>query len=260
MVRPEQTRVLLDKEDFDAVLFDMDGVVTRTAGLHSVAWKQAFDELLQADSPPPGPAKLFDPEADYWRYVDGKPRYDGVVSFLSSRGIALPYGSPSDPPGIETVCALGNRKESFFQALLQSQGVDVFPPTLELVRSLIAAGIKTGVFSASKNAPQVLAAADLLALFDARVDGLDAERLGLAGKPDPATLLELARRLGASPQRAVVVEDAIAGVQAGRAGGFRLVIGVNRSGDPGVLLEHGADLEVRDLRQVGLATNNNQGV
>ena len=187
--------------------------------------------------------------------MDGKPRYDGVVSFLASRNIALPYGFPDDPPGTETVCGLGNRKESLFQALLDSKGVDVFPSTLELIRSLRAAGLKIGIFSASRHAGQILAAAGLLELFDAKMNGLDAARLRLPGKPDPATLLELARRLGTSPQRGAVVEDAIAGVQAGRAGRFHLVIGVNRSANRGVLSEKGADIEVGDLSEVGLATN-----
>ena len=257
MHEPDRNKVLLRKKDFDAVLFDMDGVVTRTATLHAAAWKQTFDEFLRARPSAQGPLKLFDLELDYQRYVDGKPRYDGAVSFLASRGISLPYGTPNDHPGTETVCAVGNRKESFFQGLLESRGVDVFPSTLELLRSLRGAGLKTGIFSASRHAGQVLATANVLSLFDAKVDGLDADRLGLPGKPDPATLLELARRLGAMPRRVAVVEDAIAGVQAGRAGHFRLVIGVNRSNTQGMLLDNGADVEVADLIEVGLAMNSN---
>ena len=257
MLRRGQIKVLLDKDDFDAVLFDMDGVVTRTATLHAAAWKASFDEFLRARAAPGESFRPFDVEGDYLRYVDGKPRYDGVISFLASRGISLPYGSPGDPAAAMTACGLGNLKELSFQRLLASRGVDIFGSTLDLIRALRAAGIKTGIFSASRHANQILRSANILSLFDGKVDGLDAERLGLPGKPNPATLLELARRLGASPKRAAVVEDAIAGVQAGRAGGFALVVGVNRSGNQGILLENGADVEVKDLSEVELATDVN---
>jgi alpha,alpha-trehalase len=190
---------------------------------------------------------------DYLSYVDGKPRYDGVFSFLASRGLSLPYGSPNDPPESETVCGLGNRKDLAFQRLLDSGSVEVFDSTIELILALRKAGLKTGLFSASRNAGQVLSAAEVLTLFDAKVDGVDAERLALPGKPQPATLLELARRLSVLPARTAVVEDAVAGVQAARAGRFALVIGVNRNTRQGILLENGADVEVTDLREVQLA-------
>lgn len=253
-MRPEgRITVELSKERLDAVIFDMDGVVTRTATLHAAAWKELFDAFLEARGIRDGSFQPFDAE-DYQRYVDGKPRYDGVISFLASRGISLPYGSADDPPQYETVCGLGNRKDAFFQRLMASKGVDVFESTVKLIRHLRAAGVKTGIFSASRNAQTVLLAAKVLSLFDAKVDGTDGDKLNLPGKPDPATLLELTRRLGVLPDRTAVVEDAIAGVQAGRAGGFALVIGVNRSSIPRVLIENGADLEVTDLGEVGVAS------
>ena len=241
----------LSRTETDAVLFDMDGVITRTASVHAAAWKQTFDEYLEAHSKP-GPFQPFDIEGDYLRYVDGKARYDGVISFLSSRGIQLPYGRPDDPPLAETVCGLGNRKDRFFLELITRDGVGVFESSIRLIQRLKQAGFRTGIFSASRNAETVLRAAGVLEVFDARVDGKDAERLHLPGKPAPAMLLELAGRLGAKPGRAVIVEDAIAGVQAGSAGGFHLVIGVNRGSRPGLLTENGADVEVRDLCEVGL--------
>ncbi len=243
--------VTLSRNETDAVLFDMDGVVTRTASVHAAAWKRTFDEYIEALSKP-GPFQPFDIEGDYLRYVDGKARYDGVISFLSSRGIQLPYGQPDDPPLAATVCGLGNRKDRFFLDLITRDGVEVFESSLRLIQRLKQAGFRTGIFSASRNAETVLRAAGVLEIFDARVDGKDAERLDLPGKPAPAMLLELASRLGAKPGRAVIVEDAIAGVQAGRAGGFRLVIGVNRGSTVGMLIGNGANLEVRDLCEVGL--------
>ena len=246
---------IVPRNGLDAVLFDMDGVVTRTATVHSAAWKQVFDAFLAERASHGQPFSPFDPLAEYLLYVDGKPRYDGVSSFLSSRDISLPYGSPDDAPGSETICAVGNRKDAVFQQLLQEGGVEVFESTVQLLSGLRQAGLKTGVFSASRHAEQVLSAANVISLFDAKVDGLDADRLGLPGKPDPATLIELARRLGVHPNRAAVIEDAVAGVQAGRAGLFALVIGVNRAGKQGVLLENGADVEVKDLVEVRLEKN-----
>ena len=179
------------------------------------------------------------PEADYLRHVDGRPRYDGVAAFLASRGITVPWGDPDHPPGRETVCGLGNTKDGHFTAYLRDHGAKAFPTSAALVRRLRAAGIRTAVVSASRNMLAVLASAGLRGLFDAEVDGLEAERRGLAGKPDPALFLEAARRLGVEPARAAVVEDALAGVEAGRRGGFGLVIGVNR-GDQAAALASGA--------------------
>ncbi len=246
-------KATISPSEVDAVIFDMDGVVTQTAKVHAAAWKQLFDEYLkEREQRGDGPFAPFDIDADYRRYVDGKPRYDGVVSFLASRGISLPYGEPDDPAERETVCGLGNRKDAYFWQRLSAQGVEAYESTVALLRRLRGMGIKTGIFSASKNAEAVLKAANVLDLFDVKVDGMDAEELGLPGKPDPAVLLEAARRLHVDPGRAVVVEDAIAGVQAGRAGRFSMVIGVNRSGQAGVLLENGADVEVVDLSEVKL--------
>jgi len=173
-----------------------------------------------------------------------------VVSFLESRGISLDYGDPGDPPDKQTVCGLGNRKNRYFTQHLAEHGVEIYESTVDLIRGLRAKGMKTAIFSASKNCEAVLKAANVSELFDAKVDGVDADKLGLPGKPDPAVLLEAARRLEVAPGRAVIVEDAIAGVQAGRAGRFGLVIGVNRSAESGVLGKNGADVEVTDLREV----------
>jgi beta-phosphoglucomutase family hydrolase len=234
----------------DAVVFDLDGVVTDTATVHAAAWKQLFDAFLQARTAAAGePFRPFTDE-DYRRYVDGKPREDGVRSFLESRGIALPEGAPSDPPERATVRGLGSRKNALFLQLLEQQGAAPFPSTVELVRELGRRGIRTGVISASRNAAAVLAAAGLDDLFRARVDGADADRLGLPGKPDPAVFLEAARRLGAEPAQTAVVEDAVAGIEAGRRGGFGLVVGVDRTGHPDALRESGADVVVSDLGQL----------
>jgi alpha,alpha-trehalase len=236
----------LDK--VDAVIFDMDGVVTDTARTHAAAWKRLFDEFLRERADRSGePFQPFDSGADYLRYVDGKPRYDGVQSFLASRGILLPYGHPDDPPDRETVCGLGNRKNRYFRASLEQEGVKPYQSTVDFIRMLKAQGIRTAVISSSRNSVEVLEAAQVRDLFDAKVDGVDAEELGLTGKPDPAIFLEAARRLGVEPARAIVVEDAIAGVEAGRRGGFALVVGVDRVGHAEELKEWGADVVVPDL-------------
>ncbi len=252
--------VTISKSEFDAVIFDMDGVVTRTATVHAAAWKRLFDEYLQERAAREDePFRPFDADSDYRRYVDGKPRYDGVVSFLESRGISLAYGDPGDPPDKQTVCGIGNRKNRYFTEHLEERGVDAYESTVNLIRDLRARGMKTAIFSASRNCQAVLKAANVSGLFDARVDGVDADELGLLGKPDPAVLLEAARRLQVPPERAVIVEDAIAGVQAGHAGRFGLVIGVNRSGETGVLRKNGADVEVTDLKEVTLADEGHIG-
>lgn len=238
--------------DYDAVLFDLDGVLTATAKLHAAAWKRMFDEYLKKRSETTGePFVPFQP-ADYQRYVDGKLRYDGVRGFLASRGIKLPDGDQSDPPGRETVCGLGNRKNKLVMELITTQGVEVFPGSVEFARRLRAAGTKTAVVSSSKNCALVLRAAGIEQLFDRRLDGWTTERLGLRGKPAPDTYLEAARQLGIAVSRAVVVEDAISGVEAGRAGGFGLVIGIDRKGDAAALKAAGADIVVQDLGELVL--------
>ncbi|WP_406277021.1 trehalose-phosphatase [Nocardia sp. NBC_00881] len=242
----------IDTRHYDAVIFDMDGVVTDTAAIHAAAWMELFDDFLTRRPAGAGQDRSPFTETDYLRFVDGKPRYRGVADFLAARGIALPWGDSSDPETAETVCGLGNRKDRLFWDRIALGGVPVFESTVTLIRQLRAAGIRTGVFSASRHCAQLLTTAGIADLFAARVDGIAAEELGLLGKPDPAMLLEAARRLDAEPDRTVVVEDAEAGVTAGRSGGFALVIGVDRHANAARLLAQGADVVVEDLGRVKL--------
>ena len=232
---------------YDAVLFDLDGVLTATARLHAAAWTRLFDGYLAERAAARGePFRRFEP-GDYAQYVDGRPRYDGVRTFLASRRITLPDGEPDDAPGRETVCGLGNRKQAFFHEVLASEGVDTIPGTVTVVHHLRRLGVRTAVVSSSRNCAAILEAAGIAGLFELQVDGVVAEGKGLAGKPAPDTFLHAARALGVAPSRAVVVEDAIAGVAAGRAGGFALVVGIDRAGAPDDLARAGADLVVTDL-------------
>ena len=234
-------------ERFDAVLFDLDGVLTATAKVHAVAWKKTFDAYLRKRAEQKGePFVPFDIAEDYKHYVDGKLRNDGVDSFLRSRDINLPWGDPSDPPDAETVCGIGSQKNIMVVEAIESEGVEVFEGSVKLVRHLRAAGIRTAVVSASRNCEATLKSAGIADLFEVRVDGVVAGELDLPGKPAPDTFLKAAELLGVEPARAVVVEDAVSGVKAGRAGGFGLVIGVDRKGDPGSLSENGADIVVED--------------
>jgi alpha,alpha-trehalase len=236
---------------FDAVLFDLDGVLTATAKVHAAAWKRMFDDYLQKRAAAKNePFRAFDIQTDYKQYVDGKLRHEGVRSFLESRRIELPFGDPADPPAHETICGLGNRKNELILAVLKSDGVDVYEGSVDFARHLHGQGIKTAIVSASRNCKAVLEAAGIADLFDFRMDGEVAGRLKLAGKPAPDTFLAAAKELGVDPRRAVVVEDAVAGVQSGRAGGFGLVIGVDREGHPDVLKKAGADFVVSDLREL----------
>ena len=240
----------LSPSRLDAVVFDMDGVVTDTARVHSAAWKLMFDDWLRERAAQSGtPFEPFTPE-DYRRYVDGKRREDGVAAFLASRGIELPPGHADDPPDRETLAGLGARKNAYFLQRLRTDGTDAYPGTVALVRALQAAGIGTAIITASRNCDDVLAAAGIPDLFPVRVDGQVAAQLGLPGKPDPAVFVEAARRLGASPRRTAVVEDALAGVEAGRRGGFALVVGVDRTGHAEELRRAGADLVVGDLAEL----------
>jgi beta-phosphoglucomutase family hydrolase len=232
---------------FDGLILDMDGVVTDTASVHSRVWKQVFDAFLVGHQP--GPVDPFTDD-DYLHYVDGRTRWDGVVTFLASRDLALPPGAPLDPSGEATSWALANRKNDLFLAALEQQGVRAFPTTLDLVRRRRAHGVRTAVVTASRNAGKILAAAGVEGLFDAVIDGSEIERLGLAGKPDPATFVEAAHRLDLEPARCVVVEDALAGVEAGRRGGFGLVVGVDRVGQADALKRAGADVVVADLAEL----------
>ena len=240
--------------DYDAVLFDLDGVLTKTAQVHAAAWKRLFDGFLEPRAAKAGkPFVPFDIDADYLRYVDGKSRSDGVAAFLESRGIKLPIGSPGDGSEVQSVHSLGNLKDQYFLDDLKRDGVETYEAAIDLVRELRAEEIKTAVVSSSNNCAAVLEAAGISNLFDARVDGKDITALELHGKPAPDAFLEAARRVGAEPARAVVVEDAIAGVEAGRAGRFGCVIGVDRHEQAQALRDGGADVVVTDLAQVRIA-------
>jgi beta-phosphoglucomutase family hydrolase len=241
----------VSRDHFDAVLFDLDGVLTDTAKIHAACWKQAFDEFLKRRaSATAEPFKPFDLQIDYEDYVDGQLRYDGVRSFLDSRSIQLPEGEPDDPPEKETLYGLGNRKNDLFNQVLEKGGIEVFEGSMAWIRQLRLAGINTAVVSASKHCQAIIETAGIADQFDARVDGKVAEELKLPGKPAPDTYLQAAKMLGVKPERAVVVEDALSGVEAGRNGGFGLVIGVDRKGHADAFLEHGADVVVRDLEEM----------
>lgn len=246
--------VTLRPQDFDAVLFDLDGVLTRTASVHAAAWKKLFDNFLAQRAAHGGAAFVpFDIDADYRRHVDGKPRHDGVSAFLASRGIALPFGAPQDAPDAQTVRALGKLKDRYFTQHLEQHGVELYEASIALVRTLRAHDVRTAVVSSSNNCAAVLDAVGIADLFDVRVDGTDVTRLSLEGKPAPDAFLEAARRLNVEPSRSVVVEDAIAGVSAGRAGEFGSVIGVDRTGQSQALRDAGADVVVTSLAQVHVA-------
>jgi beta-phosphoglucomutase family hydrolase len=233
-----------------ACLFDLDGVLTQTAKVHEAAWKEMFDAYLHDRAANTGEAfRAFEP-ADYDRYVDGKPRFDGVRSFLESRGIHLPEGSHDDAPGAETIGGLGNRKNQLVLALIHDNGVQPYEGSVRYVHAVIEAGLKRAVVSSSANCRDVLAAAGLDGLFDTIIDGYVAEQRHLRGKPAPDTFLEAAKDLGVEPRDAAVFEDALAGVEAGRAGGFGYVVGVDRVGQADALKAHGADIVVSDLAEL----------
>jgi beta-phosphoglucomutase family hydrolase len=234
-----------------ACLFDLDGVLTKTAKVHAAAWKQMFDAYLQERASRTGdPFVPFDELKDYDEYVDGKPRYDGVRSFLASRGIELPEGNPDDPPGKETVRGLGDRKNELVLELLQRDGIEVYEGSVRYVEAARDAGLRRAVVSSSANTKEVLAASRIDTLFEAVVDGVVTEREHLKGKPAPDTYLDGARILGVEPAEAAVFEDALAGVEAGRAGRFGCVVGVDRVGQADALRQHGADLVVQDLAEL----------
>ena len=236
-----------------AFIVDLDGVVTRTETVHAKAWKELFDAHLRKKSEADGTAFVpFDVETDYRTYVDGKPRYDGVRSFLASRGITLPDGEADDPPDAETVCGLGNQKNLRFNQVIRDEGVEVFQSTVDLLRAMLARDVKVAVVSSSKNCRAILERAGLLHLFEVMVDGVYAAENGLPGKPAPDTYVRAADLLGVAVEDAAIVEDAIAGVASGRAGNFKYVIGVDRGVGRQALLEGGADIVVSDLGEFGL--------
>ncbi|MFC8513748.1 beta-phosphoglucomutase family hydrolase [Streptomyces sp. NPDC057257] len=236
-------------EDIQACLFDLDGVVTRTAVVHAAAWKETFDAFLrerEGDGFRP-----FDAVADYDEYVDGRPRADGVRTFLASRGIELPEGSPDDPPDAPTVNGVGNRKNVLLLEKIRTQGVEAYDGTLRYIEAVRAQGLRTAIVSSSANTRDVLHSIGAEPLFDVRIDGVVAAERGLPGKPHPDTFLAAAQDLGVEPKRAAVFEDALAGMDAGRSGHFGYVVGVDRVGQTEALYAHGADVVVRDLAELG---------
>jgi alpha,alpha-trehalase len=244
----------IDLRDFDAALFDLDGVVTDTAAGHEGAWRGIFDALLAGR--PPSATEDHSPftNADYLRFVDGRRREDGVEGFLAARGIAVPRGRPGDGPHQLTAYGIGERKDRAFRTWLAG-GVQAFPGTVSFLKRLRGAGIRCAIFSASRHCAEVLIAAGISDLFAARVDGIVADTLGLPSKPDPAILLEAAHRVRADPPRCIVLEDAESGIQAGRRGEFGLVIGVERHGHPDRLRRCGADMVVADLGQLTVSSS-----
>jgi beta-phosphoglucomutase family hydrolase len=235
----------MDWSDFDAALFDLDGVITPTAEVHMRAWSTMFGDFLREEG-------IDEPytDADYFTYVDGKPRYDGVRSFLESRHIELPEGHPDDSPDEKTICGLGNRKNQAFEEVLKRDGVEAYPGSRRLVEALAGRGVAMAVVSSSRNAPDVLRAAGMIDFFPTIVDGRVAGDRHLAGKPAPDTFLFAAEQVGTEPARAVVLEDALSGVAAGRAGHFGLVVGVDRGVGAEALIENGADTVVNDLEEL----------
>jgi beta-phosphoglucomutase family hydrolase len=249
--RQPKTESAITRDQYDAVLLDLDGVITDTAGIHAACWKQMFDEYLQKRATQRGEAyRPFDLATDYRLHVDGKPRFDGVRDFLTSRGIQLPEGTPNDPPQAETVGGLGNRKNDLVNKIIEDVGVEPYEGSVKLIRQFRDRGFKIAVVTSSQNCSAVLRAAKLDTLFDIRVDGNTILAEHLAGKPAPDTFLMAAKLLGIEPSRAVVIEDALSGVEAGSAGGFGLVIGVARKGNADELRHHGAHLVVNDLGEL----------
>ncbi len=249
--KTSEERVSIDPAELDAILLDLDGVVTETAETHARAWKATFDEYLrQRAARVGGSQEPFDLKQDYERYVDGKPRFDGVASFLQSRGIYLPPGEDGDSPEKETIRGLGSRKNQLFLEAIRRKGVEVYGTSVDFMKRAKAHRMRVAVVSSSRNCREVLKATGIGELFDAQVDGVVAKEWMLAGKPAPDTFLEAARRLGVKPNRAAVVEDAISGVQAGKAGDFKLVVGVSRHGQPELLRQSGANIVVSDLSEI----------
>ncbi len=237
---------------FEAVIFDLDGVITKTALVHSTAWTRMFNDYLSfREKTYDEKQAAFTHEKDYLPFVDGKPRYKGVADFLSSRNIKLTYGHPSDSSDLETICGLGNRKNSYFNAILENEGVEVYDSTIDLVNELRSHNIKVGVASSSANCRKVLERAGIIQLFQTRVDGEVSAKLGLKGKPEPDIFTVASDNLKVSYKKAIVVEDAVSGVQAGSKGGFGLVLGIAREGNAHDLLNNGAHVVVSDISELG---------
>ena len=239
--------------NFEAAVFDMDGVVTRTACVHTAAWKRTFDEFLHRRQTKLGePFREFT-TADYLAYVDGRPRYSGVDTFLRARGIHIPFGAPTDTTRSETICGIGNRKNELFNDIIERDGVDVYPSTIRLIHQMRACGVKVGIATSSKNCALVLERAGIAELFEARVDGVVSAELGLKGKPEPDIFITACSQLGADRERTMVVEDAVSGVQAAARGHFGLVVGVARQNNALELHRNGAHRVVSDLDEISLA-------
>ena len=249
-MKPSQNARLITRDLYDAVLFDLDGVITDTANLHAACWKQMFDDYLQKRATRRGEAfKPFDRATDYLLYVDGKQRFDGVRDFLKSRDISLPEGSVDDAPGAETVGGLGNRKNDLVNAVIEEKGVEAYEGSVKLIHQLRHQGFKIAVVTSSQNCTAVLRAVNLDGCFDVQVDGKVIHAQHLAGKPAPDAFLRAAKLLGAEANRTVVIEDALSGVRAGHAGNFGLVIGVARKGNEEELRRNGAHVVVHDLAE-----------
>jgi beta-phosphoglucomutase family hydrolase len=240
-----------DRLNFNAAIFDMDGVITKTAAVHSLAWKKMFDEYLRyREGKYHESFREFTHAGDYLAYVDGRPRYKGVETFLKSRRIDIPVGEPIDDPGQETVCGLGNRKNEFFNRVIKEKGVGVYESTIKLIRELLAQGVKVGVATSSKNSALILKKAGVASLFETCVDGVVSAELGLRGKPEPDIFTRASDNLGIQYDRAIVIEDAVSGVEAGARGKFGLVIGVARENNVAELEARGADVVVEDLAEL----------
>ena len=246
-----QDKASVTRDRYDAVLLDLDGVITDTASVHAACWKRVFDEYLKKRAQREGGTfRPFDPTEDYRQYVDGKPRFDGVRDFLASRNIHLPDGSRDDPPHAETICGIGNRKNELVNSVIRGEGVKAYEGTIDFIRQLRAQGFKIAVVTSSHNCEAVLKSAGVERFFEALVDGNFIDSQHLVGKPAPDTFLMAANLLGVAPDRAVVVEDAISGVQAGVNGHFGLVVGVARHGNAKELEQNGANLVVQDLDEL----------
>ena len=244
---------MMNSYSFDTVIFDLDGVITKTALVHARAWKEAFDEYMRLREKRDGkPFKEFTHDDDYLPYVDGKPRYEGVKSFLESRGIQIPFGDPSDSADTETVCGVGNNKNTMFLKIIKRDGVESYASSIALLKELKSRGIRVGVASSSKSCQLLLQAVGIEELFETRVDGVVSAELGLKGKPNGDIFVKATKNLGSVPAKAVVVEDATSGVQAGRNGEFGLVLGVARKDNHQQLLENGADIAVSDLSEISI--------
>lgn len=247
---PQPTAIGLP-DGLTTLLFDLDGVITKTAVVHAAAWKEMFDDYLATrDDLDSDVRRPFDPREDYDQFVDGKPRYDGVRAFLASRGIKLPDGDPSDTSDAETVCGLGNRKNDLVGKLIARDGVEAYPDTVAYIERAADAGMRRAVVSSSANCRAILESCGLLDQFEEVMDGRVAAERGIAGKPAPDTFLAAAADLGSGPEQCAVFEDALAGVAAGRAGGFACVVGVDRVGQAAALRENGADIVVQDLGEL----------